>query len=100
MFDVMRGWVNRFLSDEEGVLLAAILLASTLIIVFMGNVLAPLLTGIVLAYVMQGSIKMLKRFRIPNGLAVALTFSYIYGRFRGAAIFYYPQSLASDAVVV
>jgi len=91
MFEVMRGWINRFLSDEEGVLLAAILLASTLIIVFMGNVLAPLLTGIVLAYVMQGSIKMLKRFRIPNGLAVALTFSLFMGGFVALLFFIIPR---------
>ncbi|MEJ6683407.1 MAG: AI-2E family transporter [SAR86 cluster bacterium] len=91
MFEVMRGWINRFLSDEEGVLLAAILLASTLIIVFMGNVLAPLLTGVVLAYVMQGSIKMLKRFRIPNGLAVALTFSLFMGGFVALLFFIIPR---------
>tara|TARA_B110000285_G_C15085504_1_gene595994 strand:+ start:346 stop:1479 length:1134 start_codon:yes stop_codon:yes gene_type:complete len=91
MFEVMRGWINRFLSDEEGVLLAAILLASTLIIIFMGNVLAPLLTGVVLAYVMQGSIKMLKRFRIPNGLAVALTFSLFMGGFVALLFFIIPR---------
>jgi putative permease len=81
MFNVMRGWINRFLSQEESVLLAVILLGSSLIIIFMGNVLAPLLTGIVLAYVMQGTIKLLKRARLPNSLAVVLTFSLFMGGF-------------------
>ncbi len=91
MFDVMRGWVNRFLSDEEGVLLAAILLTSTLIIIFMGHILAPLLTGIALAYIMQGTIKTLRRFKVPKGMAVALTFGIFMGGFLAFLFFIIPR---------
>jgi putative permease len=90
MFDVMRGWINRFLSQEEAVLLAVILRGSALVIIFMGNVLAPLLTGVVLAYVMQGTIKLLKRAHLPNGLAVALTFSLFMGGFVSLLFFVIP----------
>ena len=55
MFDVMRGWIDRFLSEKEAVLLAVILVVSSIVVLTMGKILAPLLTGIVLAYVMQGS---------------------------------------------
>lgn len=81
MFDVMRGWIDRFLSEEEAVLLAVILVASTLIILTMGNILAPLLTGVVLAYVMQGTIKSLERLNLPKALAVWCTFLLFMGGF-------------------
>ena len=90
MYEVMRGWVNRFLSDEEGVLLAALLIVSVLIIVTMGTVLAPLLTGIVLAYVMQGAIKAMERFQIPKGVAVSITFVIFMGFFLSLLFFVIP----------
>ncbi len=81
MFDVVRGWIDRFLSDEESVLLAAILMVSVFVILTMGKILAPLLTGVVLAYVMQGSIKSLERARFPRALAVWCTFLIFLGGF-------------------
>ncbi len=81
MFNVLKSWVNRFLSEEEAVLLAVMLVASFLIIITMGGILAPLLTGIVLAYVMQGIIKLQLRYKVPNGFAVATTFMLFLGGF-------------------
>ena len=91
MIDVVRGWIDRFLSEEEAMLLAMLLVVSTLVIIFMGKILAPLMTGIVLAYVMQGIIKLMKRYRIPNGLAVASTFVLFLGGFVGFLFFVIPR---------
>lgn len=81
MFDVMRGWMDRFLSEEEAVLLAFILISSSIVILTMGKILAPLLTGIVLAYVMQGSIKLFERVNMPKPVAVWCTFLLFMGGF-------------------
>lgn len=81
MFDVMRGWIDRFLSEEEAILLAVILVVSFIVILTMGKILAPLLTGIVLAYVMQGTIKLLERANLPKALAVWCTFLLFLGGF-------------------
>ena len=91
MFEVMRGWMNRFLSTEEAVLLAVILIVSSVVILTMGKILAPLLTGIVLAYVMQGSIKMFERLKIPNIIAVWCTFLLFMGGFIGVLLFVIPK---------
>ena len=91
MFDVLKGWIDKLLSDEEAVLFAAILVVSFFIIVTMGAVLGPLLTGIVFAYVMQGVIKTLVRFRVPNGIAIALTFLVFLGGFVGFLFFIVPR---------
>jgi putative permease len=79
------------LSEEEAVLLAVLLVVSTLVIIFMGRVLAPLLTGIVLAYVMQGVIKYVERYSVPKGLAVAGTFLLFLGGFIGFLFFVIPR---------
>ncbi|MCB1694152.1 MAG: AI-2E family transporter [Pseudomonadales bacterium] len=81
MFDVVRSWIDRFLSEEEAVLLAAILISCTIVILTMGKILAPLLTGIVIAYVMQGAIKAFERLHFPKGLAVWCTFLMFMGGF-------------------
>ena len=91
MLKVLRSWVDRFLSDEEAVLLAALLVTFFVIILSMGKILAPLLTGIVLAYVMQGIIKYLKRRQIPDVLAVAVTFVLFLGGFIGLLFFVIPR---------
>lgn len=81
MYEVLKSWIDRFLSEEEAVLLAVILAGSLAIILWMGGILAPLLTGIVLAYVMQGIIKLLLKVRVPEGLAIATTFLLFLGGF-------------------
>ncbi|MCB1644318.1 MAG: AI-2E family transporter [Pseudomonadales bacterium] len=91
MFEVVRGWVNRFLSEEEAVLLAAILIVSTVVILSMGDILAPLLTGIVLAYVMQGTIKFLMRLQVPKSASVLLTFLLFMGGFVALLFFVIPR---------
>lgn len=91
MLHVLRGWVDRHLSDEESILFAVILGLFVVIILTMGTILAPLLTGIVLAYVMQGMIKFFARYKIPNGIAVAFTFLLFLGGFIGFLFFIIPR---------
>ncbi len=91
MLRVMRGWIDRHLSDEESILFVAILVTFFVVILSMGTILAPLLTGIVLAFVMQGVIKMFARYQVPNGVAVALTFLLFLGGFIGFLVFIVPR---------
>ena len=91
MISVFRGWIDQHLSDEEAILLAAILVFFSIIILTMGTVLAPLFTGIVLAYVMQGAIKVFARYQVPNSIAVAWTFLLFLGGFIGFLFFIVPR---------
>jgi putative permease len=91
MFDVLKGWIDKHLSDEEAILVAAIVGTFSVIILTMGSILAPLLTGIVLAFIMQGVIKFLSRYQVPNGIAVAVTFLVFLGGFVGFLFFIIPK---------
>ncbi|MBQ74505.1 MAG: AI-2E family transporter [Gammaproteobacteria bacterium] len=91
MYKVLKGWIDQHLSDEEAVLFAAILALSIVIIVTMGAVLGPLFAGIVFAYVMQGLIKTLARYQIPNAIAVTLTFLMFLGGFIGFLFLIIPR---------
>ncbi len=90
MFDVVRRWIDRFLSDEEAILLAVMLAAAALIILTMGKILAPLLTGIVLSYVMQGTIRRFAAAKMPKSLAVWCTFLLFMGGFVTLLFFVIP----------
>lgn len=61
MFNVVRRWIDRYFSDEEALLLLLIIGAVLVIIVTLGQVLAPFLTALVLAYLLQGGMNYCKK---------------------------------------
>jgi len=54
MLNVVRRWIDRYFSDEEALLLLVLISTILLIIATLGHVLAPFLTAVVLAYLLQG----------------------------------------------
>jgi putative permease len=72
---VIREWFRRNLSDPQVVILTAFLLVGTLVILFMGRILAPVLASMIIAYLLEGIIDTLARRRIPRFAAVLLVFS-------------------------
>ncbi|VVP15398.1 hypothetical protein PS876_03533 [Pseudomonas fluorescens] len=63
MFKVLRDWIQRYFSDEEAVVLAVLLVLAFTAVLTLGGMLAPVLAGMVLAYLMQGLVVMLERLR-------------------------------------
>lgn len=79
MFKVLRDWIQRYFSDEEAVVLAVLLLLAFTAVLTLGGMLAPVLAGMVLAYLMQGLVVSLERLRLPGGAAVGLVFALFMG---------------------
>ncbi|KAB0499904.1 AI-2E family transporter [Pseudomonas vancouverensis] len=79
MFKVLRDWVQRYFSDEEAVVLAVLLFLAFTAVLTLGGMLAPVLAGMVLAYLMQGLVVTLERLRVPGGVAVGLVFALFMG---------------------
>ncbi|MBT0622737.1 AI-2E family transporter [Pseudomonas fluorescens] len=79
MFKVLRDWIQRYFSDEEAVVLAVLLFLAFTAVLTLGGMLAPVLAGMVLAYLMQGLVTTLERMRLPGGVAVGLVFALFMG---------------------
>jgi len=75
MFKVLRNWIQRYFSDEEAVVLAVLLVLAFTTVLTLGGMLAPVLAGMVLAFLMQGLVTGLERLRVPSGIAVGLVFA-------------------------
>ncbi|MBV1840154.1 MULTISPECIES: AI-2E family transporter [Photobacterium] len=70
MLDMLNRWYQRRFSDPHAVSLVAILLGGFLTIYFFGNLIAPLLVAIVLAYLLEWPVMKLVRLGLPRTLAV------------------------------
>ncbi|MDR9754751.1 AI-2E family transporter [Pseudomonas sp. SZMC_28357] len=79
MFKVLRDWIQRYFSDEEAVVLAVLLFLAFTAVLTLGGMLAPVLAGMVLAYLMQGLVLTLERMRLPGAAAVGLVFALFMG---------------------
>lgn len=74
MIKVLRNWMHRYFSDEQAVVLAVLLVLGFAAVLTLGGMLAPVLTGLVLAFLMQGLVNALERLRLPPIVAVSLVF--------------------------
>ena len=54
MISVFRKWYDRYLSEEESVLLVVILLGSLILLATVGTIFTPIFVAVVVAYLMQG----------------------------------------------
>ena len=70
--EVISGWINRYFSNEEAIFLVVFLATALLILVFLGAVLAPILTGLAFAFLLHGVVARLVQWRVPRLVAVGL----------------------------
>ncbi len=74
MIRLIKKWYHRYFSDPQAVLLAILLLGSFTILMTMSQMLAPVLVSMVIAYLLEGLIISLQRWRLPRFLAVFLVY--------------------------
>ncbi len=67
-------WFKRHFSNPEVVFLAAALLVVFSVIVVFGDVLGPVLASIVIAYLLEGIVKVMERHHVPRMIAVLVVF--------------------------
>ena len=91
MIDVIKNWLDRYFSNEEFLALLGLLLGLSLLMALMGSVVVPILTGVVLAYVMQGVIDQLQRLKLSRGFAVTITYTLFLGGFIAFLLFVLPR---------
>ncbi|MEX0607766.1 MAG: AI-2E family transporter [Halofilum sp. (in: g-proteobacteria)] len=72
MLEVIRTWYRRNFTDPEAVILAIFLIVGFSVIIFAGELLAPVLMALVLAYLLEGVVARLEYWRVPRLAAVSL----------------------------
>ncbi|MEM8493294.1 MAG: AI-2E family transporter, partial [Pseudomonadota bacterium] len=81
MFEIFNKWSQRYLFEEESVLLLVMVLLALLLLATIGDILAPLLAAVVLAYLVQGVVNVLCRLGFPPWLGFAMAFTVFMGAF-------------------
>lgn len=81
MLEIFKEWYQRYLFEEEAIVLLVLLMLSLLLLATIGDILAPLLAAIVLAYLVQGIVNLLCRLGLPQWLGFALAFTAFLGAF-------------------
>ena len=75
MLDIIRDWYTRNFSDPQAVILALLLVVVFGLLWLLGDILAPVLIALVLAYLLEGLVALMQRIRLPRTLASALVLS-------------------------
>jgi len=70
---IIAEWLQKRLADTELVMLFSSLLVIFILLVLIGPILAPVLLGIALAYVLDGIVDLLIRCKFPRMLAIIVT---------------------------
>ena len=71
---IFNNWAERYFSDEEAVILLIMLVLSFAAVIWLGKMLAPFFTALVLAFLLQGVVNLMTRRHVPEKIAVTIVF--------------------------
>ena len=75
MFAIIKQWSNRYFAEPQAAILLLFIVGVALLIALFGNILAPLLAGLALAYLLEAIISPLqKRCHFPRWLALTVVY--------------------------
>lgn len=72
--NIVSEWYRRYVSDPQVVILAVLLAAGFIVMLTLGRMLAPVLAGVVIAYLLDGVVEKFNRMGMPRLPAVVLVF--------------------------
>ncbi|MCE8053152.1 AI-2E family transporter [Halomonas daqingensis] len=76
---VWQRWTSRYFSDEQAVILLVLLIVGFATVLWLGRMLAPFLTALVLAFLLQGAVTRLTRRGMSHLTAVITVFVVFIG---------------------
>lgn len=74
MLHVVRSWIDRYFSDEEAVVLFLLLLLGLGAVILWGDIMAPVIAGGIVAFILQGIVTSLVSKGVNKKLSVYLAF--------------------------
>lgn len=70
--NLVSNWFKRQMSNPQIVFLAIAVLFVFFFVYFFGGILSPFLASIVVAYILEGSVKRLQKYKLPRSLSIAV----------------------------
>jgi len=86
MLEIFEKWYRRYFFEEESILLLVLLSIAVALLVTIGDILAPILASIVLAYLAQGASTRLQSLGAPAWLGVMVSYLLFLGVFFGVTL--------------
>jgi putative permease len=74
MFELLRNWQNRYLSNPQFIILGFLLALGFILIWLFGKMLAPFFAAIVISYLLEEIVSWLERLKIPRKISVIQVF--------------------------
>lgn len=74
MIEYLSAWYKRYFTDPQAALLAVLIVVSTLVILYFGKMLAPLIAAIIIAYMLEGAVVKLQEKKFGRLLSVNVVF--------------------------
>ncbi len=74
MLRLFREWLDRYFSDPQVIILGFLLIIGFVFIVMLGDMLVPVFASIVIAYLLDGMVAALQRWKIPRMVSVMVVF--------------------------
>ncbi|HET7370744.1 MAG TPA: AI-2E family transporter [Gammaproteobacteria bacterium] len=72
--NVLTNWLRRYFADPQIVILLVFIFVGVALIVWVGEILAPVLASIVIAYLLEAGVRLLNRHGVPRLGAVIIVF--------------------------
>ena len=66
MFEPIRSWLSRYISDPQILFLLVTMITATLVIILAGSILMPVIAALILAYVLDGPVARLEKMGLPR----------------------------------
>jgi putative permease len=76
MNQLIRTWIHRYFSNPQMAILWLMLIVGFALVLLLGEMLAPVLAAIVIAYLLEGVITLLVKRRVPRTAAVLIVFIF------------------------
>ena len=92
MKKLVHDFYDRYFHDEESIILLLLLTAGLMVLLTLGGVLAPLLTAVIVAYLMQGLVNTFLKYGVSNRLAFFLVYVLFVGAFLVLLFILLPQA--------
>ena len=77
--EVLGSWVNRYFSRPDAIFLVAAILAVSIVLYVLAGALAPVLTGLVIAFLLQGLVDRLQSLGCPRLPAILIAMVVLLG---------------------